>query len=206
MKRIIACVAMACLVFTVGCKTEKAEKPEPAIKKLLARTDIVLVKHFYEDQTISGDQDPKNPDVRPGSLSLEPIWVYEPGKERSGEKGASLTLVTPAIWMGEGNSLRKEGGEEHTAFLDLKELRDLDNALDFFESDASPWRTQQKSGLVEVSFESKDDFDASIFRSSGDQGDVLFLTIESKSLALNAKKAAELQQDTRNAIAALDKL
>jgi hypothetical protein len=206
MKRAIACVVFGSLILLVGCKKEIAEKPEPAIKKLLARTDIVLVKHFYEEQTIKEDQDANHPDIRPGSLSMEPIWVYEPGKEKKGEKGASISLVTSWIWMGEGYSLHKEGGDERTAFLDLEELRDLDSALDFFESDASPWREQGKTGHVEVAFDSKDNFDASIFHSKGSNTDFLYLTVDGKSVALNAAKAAELQKITRDAIAELDKL
>jgi hypothetical protein len=164
------------------------------------------VKHFYQAQAISEDPTANLSSFHPGFISIKPVWVYEPGKVKEGEKGATITLITYYYWSGEGEFSHKVGGDERTAFLDLKELRDLDTSLDFFQSDSSPWRAQEKSDHVEVSFDSKDDFQASIFHTSGDRGDVLFLTIAGKSIELNTAKASELQKITRDAIGVLDKL
>jgi hypothetical protein len=209
LKRTIIFLVACLVVLFPGCKRSSQitdEKPVPSIKKMMNRTDIVLVRHFYEKQQIGEDQAAKFPDVHPGYLTLVPIWVYEPGKEKDGQKGASVSLDTSWMWTGEAFTSRRDGGDERTAFLDLKELRDLDSALDFFESNASPWRKQVSGDHVEVAFESKDDFRASIFHSTGDSGDVLYLTIDGKSIALNTGKVSELQKITRDAIAKLDKL
>lgn len=205
MKRAIVCMMVGCMIIAAGCKKETVEKPEPAIKKMLARTDVVLVKHFYEPHAISEDRMSPSPDYNPGLISVKPIWVYEPGKEKQGEKGASFTLVTYTILSIHGDSVRTEGGDERIAFLDLDELRDLDTALGFFESDVSPWRSQEKADHVEVVFDSKDDFQAAIFHLGGDRGEALYLTIGNKSVALNTAKTFELQKLVRDAIVLLDK-
>ena len=192
---------IACLILAAGCKKEATEKPEPAIKKLLARTDIVIVKHFFAKAGVTEDKNPKLPEVYPGMVSIEPIWVYEPGKQKEGDRGAQITVMESWLPPSAGGS---HDIREATAFLDLDELKDMDGALGYFSQSDSPWRSSAKGDTVEVHFNSKDNFQVSAFKSEEDGKESLAFEAEGINAFIPIEKLPEFKEKLEAAIHLLD--
>ncbi len=93
---LLAISTMAC-VLNYGCPKEAEVQPKvaesPKLKSFLSRRDIVLVKHFYPGGIVSETQDPKYKALVPGHASITGVWLYEPGKEVQGQKGARFDLM-----------------------------------------------------------------------------------------------------------------
>ena len=184
-----------------GCKTASvARNPNdtPRLKSLLKRTDVVLVKHFYTATNIDGDRDPKFDNLLPARVQIEPLWIYEPNKEKEGLKGAMVTVI-PSRVLGESNG---ESNEE--AILDIDELRDFAAALEAMRNINADWRSGAATDHVEEEFSAKDDFSASAFHDSSDGLNVLVISVRSASAVLNFPKAEDAERAVHDAIELLD--
>lgn len=195
------------LVLVGGCSKENAsekgstEKPQPAIKKLLARTDEVLVKHFYTKAGVSEDKDPKYSDIYPGSVSITPIWVYEPGKEKDGDRGAQIEVT--ASWLPSSSGGTRQP-DSSVSFLDLDEMKDLDNALSFLGGDASPWRSSTTQDHIEVMFSAKDAFQVAAFKSDADKEEVLFFKAGGTDASIALTKLPDFKTKLEAAVQLLE--
>jgi len=156
---------------------------------MLSRSDIVLVKHFYQERRSSEEQS-KYPEIRPGIFSIRPVWVYEPGKQSAGLKGAVL-MVRESYFFDDGNM---RGGEKAEATLDLDELTDMRNALSQVQSSSAPWRASAANDEIELQFSAKDDFSMSAFHGES-QGDILDMQIGPRSVAINLVHLPEIIQN-----------
>ena len=151
-------VAVLALLSVASCSRQQVqpEAKEPKLKTLLSRTDLVLVKHFYQKSPFAKENtDPKYAIIAeaPGVAEIEPVWAYQPNKQTEGIKGVKL-IVTAASWSG-GYGTRR-GGEECTSYLDLDEVKDMVSAISFMNDAASPWRKGSTDDYIQVSFVSKD--------------------------------------------------
>jgi hypothetical protein len=189
-------VLFCCVLLLVGCArkdTTNLEKPEPAIKKLLARTDVVLIKHFYGEQAVFEDK--TTTDEIPGHVSVQAVWVYQPQQEKSGQKGCLIEVAEGFIFSEYATQTKG------SSFLDLDELKDLQSALAYLNQPDSPWRHPTSSEYVETSFVSKDSFSASAFH--GHDGDSLAVYSEQAKVFLPISKLPELQKAVDSAIHSL---
>src|SRR5208337_3597182 len=110
---LVAVLAMA--LFVGGCVRKLAESGEPKLKLLLARTDVVLVKHFYPASAVVTEaQNEKYKEVVPGRAVISPVWVYEPTHEAEGQKGARVE-TRESFFFGIGGI--KNGGSEAVCYL-----------------------------------------------------------------------------------------
>jgi len=159
-KRILlaACVVLVVISANLSCsrQPEQQQSNEPRLKKLLSRTDLILVKHWYPAGNLAKEEDqPKLTSVAyaPGVARIEPLWVYEPNKELEGTKGARISL-TGASWSSGYGSRR--GGEGCNSYLDLGEVKDMITAITFMSDGKAAWRNSTASDHVEVQFQTKD--------------------------------------------------
>lgn len=202
MKRAIVGLLVGCLLFAAGCKKEATSdgKTEPAIKKLLARTDVVLIRHFYAKTGLSEDRDLKYPDIYPGYVSLTPMWIYEPEKQKNGVKGASITVIESWLPSSSGGTSKPESSN---AFLDLDELKDLSNALGYFNRSDSPWRSASSKDDIEVLFRSKDEFEVAAGKTD-EAKETLVFSIRNTDMQIPSSKLPEFKQELDDAIQMLE--
>lgn len=116
--------------------SQDGSKAEPRLKALLASTDRVLAKDFYEIQAFSPGVPPPKVESYgikttwiPGVISFEPVAVSEPPKEQGNElkkvKGLRLQVRAVNFMV----STTKGETHEQVSFLDEDEGRDFDSAL-----------------------------------------------------------------------------
>jgi hypothetical protein len=199
---LITVAITAVLVTVAGCRHASAAADvanAPKLKAMLKRSDALLVKHFYTSASVAADHDPKFESIIPARTEIEPVWVYEPGKEAQGLKGAIIT-----VWVsGVVDDEHPDGPRKESATLDLDELHDLDNALIALQSESAPWRGQHSDGHVEMQFLAKDDFDVSAFHSDTD-GDILYVEAGGAAAGLSFSKTTEFEKAVRDCISLLE--
>ncbi|HEY3928878.1 MAG TPA: hypothetical protein VGL89_10905 [Candidatus Koribacter sp.] len=175
-------------------------KEQPKIKQLLSRSDVVLVKHFYERTvTLTAPVDPKFRSIvlKAANVVVEPVWIYEPGKEKDGRKGAKIYLNDEDLR--ESYGVRE--GQKAEVYLDVDELRDLDSAMTYLRASDSSWRAKSAGDHIETAFHSKDGFNVTAFKDNTEQETLgignglinVFVPFESSAdLQAGLKKAIEL--------------
>jgi len=205
----VAWLAMLLCTSVVGCsgqvqtkdlepKPEPASKSEPTIRKLLSRTDLVLVKNFYTPVTVREDKDARLAELIPGQVEIGALWVYPSGSRSQGDRGGSVEL-TAAGYFADGIS---HGFDKVTAYLDLDELKDFDSALTYFESSQQVWNISNGGPKhVESDFLSKDGFSASAFRASDDKP-IIYLSDENIGVTIPFSRIGELHSALRTAVQA----
>jgi hypothetical protein len=175
----------------------QAASQSSRLKQMLSETDVLLVKHFYGESDTFEDRDSKYPELNPGMLGIEPIWVYEPQKQAQGLKGAILRVRQSYFF---DSDARMQGGEKAEIALDFDELRDLNNSLLALQAKDADWRTAPTGEHIEMQFSSKDGFSLSAFHSPETHDDVLYFKIDGRSVGINAGKVQDLINETNSAI------
>ena len=165
------------VIFIAGCRSgdlsskasQESAKPEPKLKALLASTDRVLNKDFYEAQAFSPAVRPPKVESYgikttwiPGFISFEPVTVSEPPKEQGNEAKKVKGLRVQVRAMNFMVSTTKGETHEQMSFLDDDEGRDFDNALTYLATVESQWAKQKPDHEREITFKSKDDFEATL--------------------------------------------
>ena len=161
-------IAIACL-FT-GCKSapkqiNSAEKPDdgPVLKRFIARTDIMVVKHFYPDAKM--DEAGGQRFLAPGYVTSTPIIAYEPGKESDARKGVKEFVSASYVMQNEYSH-----ATQNYSFLDESEAADLATALQYMEETRDAWKSNKPADDVEVTFISKDGFTVTLLPRVGADG------------------------------------
>lgn len=211
-------IASLTLLVLAGClkkATSSGNQDEkgPKLKTMLASTDRVLIKDFYQPQLFSPPVAP--PEVTgayqikttwlPGHISFEPVVVTEPPKEK-GEESRKLKGIKVEV-LAMNFMVQTTKGEQHihTSFLDDDEARDFDNALSYLSSSAAEWQNQKPDHDREVAFHSKDQFDMTLaiidnepvaLAKSGD--------FEKAILKIPAGQIGNVQEKLRAALKVLD--
>jgi hypothetical protein len=209
------------LLVLIGCprnqtpsgNNQDSEKSGPKLKALLASTDRVLIKDFYQPQVFSPAVPPSKTEGPyhitttwfPGHISFEPVTVTEPSKEQSKEpkklKGIRVEILSVNYMV----STTKGAEHRHVSFLDDDEARDFDNALSYLASSAAEWANQKPDHEREVTFHSKDQFEATlgivdggpaVIVRSGDIGGTL--------LKIPAAQTSEVQEKLKAALKVLE--
>lgn len=188
----------------VGCSKETSQTSEvgtanqPRLKKLLSSTDSLVIKHFFPPSSLN---DPiKREFVTAGYCQLGPVIAFEPGKENERLKGIRVEVSSTFVRQNEFSK-----PDVSSSFLDLDEVKDLDNALSYMAQTEETWKNQRPADDIEVTFTSKDDFTVAMLPQK--TGDILFFQsgrIGTASLGLPVDKLQELQSKVRGAIATLE--
>ena len=202
------------LLMLVACSKNQPVKQdrEPKLKALLATTDKLLIKDFYETQSVSPPVPPPSVGAYhittswvPGHISFEPIIVSEPageqGKEPSRLKGLRVEVQSKTYKV----DTTKGKQEESAAFLDDDEARDFDTALTYLAGIAGEWQKQKPDHYREVMFQSKDSFVATLF--IADEGPVILVksgTLGAAMLTIPSAQFGEVQSKLRAALKSLD--
>jgi hypothetical protein len=198
---------LLCLTFA-GCPTKVIQpapvpvepKPDnlPRVKKLLASTDLLIIKHFFPPTKIV---DPKKGEfLSAGSCEFEPVTVFEPQKEAERLKGIRIEISSTYV---RENAYSK--AEKGVSFLDIDEARDLENAFSYTGRTEEDWLKQHPADDLEVTFTSKDDFTAVML--PGPNGDILLLQsgrIGSAAVYLPVSLLGEAAAKLRSALSTLD--
>ena len=195
-------------VATLGCSSKNA--PSPALKSMVERTDIVLVKNFYPETAASAPVRPREVSQPyhietvwfPGSVRLQPIIVFEPRARFRRVKGIGLTVRAESYRV----DAETGGGEEHESYLDENEARDLDAALTYQIATAALWAKHAPDHHTEVMFQSKDEFRQTLLM--GDKGPVLLAVSgdpKGASVELPISVLPDLQKRLRQTLDVLDK-
>ena len=192
-------IMSSCLART-GETVPSETKPDnqPRLKKLLSSSDRLVVKHFFPTSAVT---DPaKGEFVTDGFCEFGPLIAFEPTKESSRLKG--LRIAINSTYIRENAYSRPEKGE---SFLDIDEAKDLDNAMSFMVQTEDTWKLQRPTDDIEVTFTSKDDFEAVLFPGTG--GDTLLFKngrIGGAGVYLPVRLLGEAQTKLRNSIATLE--
>lgn len=158
----------------------------PVLKQFLARTDGVLVKHFFAPQLILSPE--KGEFLSPGHIELGPLIAYEPGKEAEGHRGVRVEVVSSYVRANDFSH-----ADNHVSFLDENEAKDLSSALAYMQQVNQTWGAAAPSDDVEVMFASKDDFQVSLLPDAKN-GNRLFIESGNAPLSLPASFAAQLKE------------
>jgi hypothetical protein len=153
-----------------GCHRQHAVDTAPKLKTFMSRTDHLLSRQFPESQHVqvpAPEPDKQDGQIRnvwlPGSISIEPIIVDEPGVADSKLKGARIgiseyywRITSPYSSTQQGQS---NGGD---SLLDEDELRDLQQSLKLMKVRAAEWNNKPPSLRSELVFVAKDNFHVSL--------------------------------------------
>lgn len=203
MLRVFAIFVLFCLV---GCNRSivKSKSNEPKLKTFLARTDLLLIKRFFDPKIIV--LQPPADDIRtyvssrwtPGNVTIEPLTVVDANEHGTEVKGIRIDL-SQNYWTIFADGHEPQVGEKSSdhAFLDNDEIADLDAAIIYMEKTMDSWTSQPPAAHTEVLFASKDGFQASLV--AGKEPSVV-LEIGSTSVQLDKRRFSDLKNDIQSSM------
>ena len=181
-----------------GISTESSADNQPRLKKLIASTDRLVIKHFFDSVAI---HDPSQGQViTAGYCEFGPLVVYEPEKESDRLKGVRVEISSTYV---RENAYSKP--DKSVSFLDLDEVKDLDQALSYMGQTEQSWIKTRPTDDIEVTFTSKDDFIAVLFPNL--PADMIVLKsgrIGTAAVRMPVEKLGELQTKLRQVLSTLE--